>query len=71
MGCEVVKDVTRAHNDAHADLHESGRRDAGDVGAYCKPRLRHLGAWNVFTRNGSGGQGDAGMDGFSQFDLGR
>ena len=53
------------------DVPEDGRTSvpAGAHDAYRKPTLRRLGAWNLFTRNPSGGVGEDPDSGFFQFEV--
>jgi hypothetical protein len=55
----------------HEEASHSGN-EASQAASYHKPTLRRLGAWNLFTRQGSPSTVDNdGETGFFEFDFGR
>ena len=55
--------------DGHEERRAREERLDCRVGAYRKPTLRRLGAWNVFTRSGSFSPGEDEDSGFFQFEV--
>jgi hypothetical protein len=71
MGCEAVTIVATPRFVDHEDADPNGNEPSMSP-SYRKPTLRRLGAWNLFTRQGSPSTVDNGGEtGFFEFDFGR